>query len=85
MVDRVYDGGTLILELPMEEKIYLPHVFTFTHMSAKLMLLRLGLNYLYLEYGSNGLFLIGDQYKGSSVVKTIETINAHEMRDGVYH
>ena len=85
MVDRLDTGGTIILELPMKEKIYLPHVFNFSQMSSKLMLMRMGLKFIYLEYANNGMFLIGEHFANVRVTNLVSTIGADQVYEGMYH
>ena len=84
MVEKLDAGGTIVLELPFQEKIYLPHIYAFNTISARLMLKRLGLEYLYIEYETNGIFLIGEGYNRYKAERVIEIMDSYTMFDGLY-
>ena len=84
MWSKLDDGGTIIIEVPLRGKIYLPHIYYFNPISARLMLQRLGLEYLYIEYETNGIFLIGEGYNRYKAERVIEIIDSYTMFDGLY-
>ena len=84
MWSKLDDAGTIILELPLRGKIYLPHIYYFNPISTRLMLQRLGLEYLYIEYQTNGIFLIGEGYNRYKAERVIEIMDSYTMFDGLY-
>lgn len=84
MAEKLEPGGTIIIDLPLDGKMYLPHVFVFDILSAKLMLNRLGLNYLHLDYPKRAIFLIGDDYHDMKSERVIENVSMFTLREGVY-
>ena len=84
MWSKLDDGGTIIIEVPLRGKIYLPHIYAFNTISARLMLKRLGLEYLYIEYETNGIFLIGEDYNRYKAEIVIEIMDSYTMFDGLY-
>jgi SAM-dependent methyltransferase len=83
--ERVAPGGTIYLEVPFDDKIYLPHVYNFDNMSFRYMLERVEMNALYLELDPNlGIYLVGDRYKNMNIQRIVGIANAYTLWNGVY-
>lgn len=85
MASKLEPGGTILFDLPMDDKIYLPHVFVFNRLSSKTMLNRLGFKFLHLDFNKEAIFLIGDHYDKMKSDKIIGNIEASMSREGIYH
>lgn len=78
MVSKLNEGGTILLEVPLEVDVNLPHVCNFTKVSLELLLNNLNLTYIYLDNSSSCHILIGDRYVD---YKTTKVYYSYESPD----
>lgn len=84
MKSLLQDGGTMIVDVPYDKKVYLPHMFYYDRFSIRYLLERAGLKYVGLDFNRLEVFMIGEQYGGMKTEKYIGTLDTSKMNEGLY-